>query len=104
MDIKKYIPKFCQNEEGNVGTVIMLVGVAVGILALAIVLTLGPSIGYSVGSSVTIPASSQWSSTAALNGSQLWINTTPMLGSGAMVVIAALIIAVLLGAFLYQRK
>lgn len=105
--------KFLKDEQGNVGTIIMLVTVAVGILALAIILTIGPGIGYSITSATasTIPATSQWYNASGqgdravgLNGSQLWVNTTPMLGSGAMVVVAALIIAVLLGAFLYSRR
>ena len=99
--------KFLKNESGNVGIVLALIGVAVGLLTLAIVLTIGPVVGYNVENSVTVPTTSPWNSatanTAILNGSEVWAQDTPLLGSAAIVVIASIIISVLLGAFITRR-
>lgn len=91
--------------------IMSLIGVAIGLLILAIVLVIGPTVAYNVESSVTIPANSSWNSTQGLgggtpgmlNGTELWIQNTPLIGSAAIVVIAAIIISVLLGAFMLNR-
>ena len=100
--------RFLKNESGNIGIILALIGVAVGLLTLAIVLTIGPVVGYNVENSVTVPTTSPWNSgtanTAILNGSEVWAQDTPLLGSAAIVVIASIIISVLLGAFITQRR
>ena len=108
LDLKK-------NESGNISLVMSLIGVAVGLLALAIVLTIAPVVGHSVETANAVPymtagsntaVANAWSgnNSAILNGSELWIQDSPLLGSAAIVVIAGVIIATLLGAFLVQRN
>ena len=99
--------KLKKDECGNVGIVMGLVTVAIGILILAIVLTIGPVVGYNVQNSITVPANTAWdtnTNTAILNGSEVWAQNTPLLGSAAIVVIASIIIGVLLGAFMLRRQ
>ena len=109
------LDKFKKNVSGNVGIVMMLVATAVGILILAIVLTIGPVVGHNVENSVAVPYGSaagntgvanSWNAnnSAILNGSEAWSQNTPLLGSAAIVVIASIIIAVLLGAFMLRRQ
>ena len=103
----KLFERFMKNESGNVGIVMGLVTVAIGILILAIVLTIGPVVGYNVQNSITVPAGTAWdtnTNTAILNGSEVWAQNTPLLGSAAIVVIASIIIGVLLGAFMLRRQ
>ena len=45
-----------EDEKANVGIIISLVGIGVGILALAIIFTIGPVIGYNVESANTVPS------------------------------------------------
>lgn len=87
------------------GAVLALVSISIGILILAIVFTIGPVVGYNVEASVVIPTSSEWNSQSnagILNGSELWEQDTPLLGSAAIVVVAAVIIGVLLGSFMMR--
>ena len=92
--------------QAGLGTIVMVCGLAVGILVLAIIFTMGPVVGYNVENSVSVPATSGWSSvgnTAIVNGSELWVQNTPLLSSTSIVVIAGVIISVLLGAFIFFR-
>ena len=103
----KLFERFRKDTCGNVGIVMALVTVAIGLLILAIVLTIGPVVGYNVQNSISVPATSDWNSasnTAILNGSEIWAQDTPLLGSAAIVVIASIIISVLLGAFMLNRR
>jgi len=98
-----------KDEKANAGIILGLVTVAIGLLILAIVLVIGPTIGYNVESSVTIPANSSWNSSSTagvsmLNGTEIWSQDTPLLGSAAIVVIAAIIIGTLLSAFVMKRR
>lgn len=98
---------FLKNEQGNLGIIMGLIAVAIGLLVLAVVLTIGPVVGYNVENSVSVPTTSYWNSgsnnPSILNGSEVWSQNTPLLGSAAIVVIASVIIATLLGAFLLRR-
>ena len=97
---------FKKDERGNIGIVMSLIAVAIGLLVLAVVLTIGPVVGYNVENSVTVPTTSNWNSatnTNILNGSEIWAQDTPLLGSAAIVVIAVIIISVLLGAFILRK-
>lgn len=101
--------KFLKDEKAQMqgGVVLSLVAISIGILILAIVFTIGPVVGYNVEASVTIPSTSEWNSNAnagILNGSELWEQDTPLLGSAAIVVVAAVIIGVLLGSFMIGRR
>jgi len=98
-----------KDERANAGIVLGLVTVAIGLLILAIVLVIGPTVGYNVESSITIPSGSAWNSSSTagasmLNGTEIWIQNTPLLGSAAIVVIAAIIIGTLLTAFVMGRR
>ena len=106
--------RFKKDEHGNVGLILGLVTVAIGLLSLAIIMTLGPVIGHSIDSANAVPymtagsntaVANAWSgnNSAILNGSELWIQDTPLLGSAAIVVIAGIIISTLLGAFIIRR-
>lgn len=104
----KKLLKLKDCERANVGIIMSLIGVAIGLLILAIVLVIGPTVGYNVESSITIPSGNVWNGSSAggagmLNGTEIWIQDTPLLGSAAIVVIASIIISVLLGAFLMNR-
>lgn len=107
--------RIIKDNSAQLGAIVSLTAIAVGLLCLAIILTLGPVIGHSVENSITIPntgaagytaAATAWNSnnTAILNGSEVWTQNTPLLGSAAIVVIASVIIAVLLGAFMVRQK
>jgi len=82
-------------------TVLLLIGIAVGILILAVIFTVGPLVGYNVESAVTIPTGSQWNSsttnTAITNGTELWSQNTPMLAVAALIAIVGVVIAILMG-------
>jgi hypothetical protein len=87
-----------KNKDAN--TVLLLVGIAVAILVLAVIFTVGPLVGYNVESAVTIPTTSSWSSasnTAITNGSEMWAQNTPMLAVAALISIVGIIIAILMG-------
>lgn len=83
-------------------TVLMLVSIAVAILTLAVIFTIGPVVGYNVDSAISIPATSGsgWNSTtntAITNGSEMWSQNTPMLAVAALIAIVGVIIAILMG-------
>ena len=91
-------PILYSKEDGN--TVLLLVGIAVAVLVLAVIFTVGPLVGYNVESAVTIPATSMWNSasnTAITNGSEMWQQNTPMLAVAALIAIVGVIIAILMG-------
>lgn len=98
---------FSANDKANVGVIMALVGVSIGVLILGIVFVIGPVVGYNVENSVSIPTTSNWNSvtnTAITNGSEVWQQNTPLLSSASIVVIAAVIIGVLLGSMMLQRR
>lgn len=100
---------FLKDDKAQIGggAVLALVSISIGILILAIVFTIAPVVGYNVENSVTIPTTSEWNSNSnpgILNGSELWEQDTPLLGSAAIVVVAAVIIGVLLGSFMLQSR
>lgn len=104
------LPLFGQldrDERANIGVIMSLVGVSIGVLILGIVFVIGPVVGYNIENSVTLPATSNWNATnnqAITNGTELWQQNTPLLGSASIVVIAAVIIGVLLGSMMLQRR
>ena len=111
-DIKKMLSEV--TAEAPIGIVMMLISVAIGLLVLAVILTIGPVVGYNIESSNGVPwntatsntaAANAWSNnnTAILNGTEIWAQDTPLLGSAAIVVIAGIIISVLLGAFILRK-
>lgn len=112
MDLVTKLKKLLEDKQANAGMIMSLIGVAIGLLILAIVLVIGPMVAYNVDTSVVIPRNNSWNSTdgtgggspGMLNGSELWIQNTPLLGSAAIVVVAAIIITVLLGAFMLNRR
>lgn len=103
----KQVQKLLEDKRGMTGTIMLLVGVSIGLLILSVVLDIGPVVGYNVVNSVSIPATSSWSSatnTGITNGSELWATNTPMISAATIVVIVAVIIAVLLVAMGAQRR
>lgn len=95
---------FVKDDRAN--AVLLLVGIAVGLLILAVIFTVGPVVGYNVESAVSIPTTSGWNSatnTAITNGSELWAQNTPMIAVAALVAIVGVIIAVLMLAMAGRR-
>jgi len=98
MDMIKKLKSLIPDTKGN--TVLLLVGIAVAILVLAVIFTVGPLVGYNVESAVTIPTTSMWNSDtndAITNGSEMWAQNTPMLAVAALIAIVGVIIAILMG-------
>ena len=103
----KRIKSLIKAKDAN--TVLMLVGIAVAILVLAVIFTVGPLVGYNVETSVSIPegvvggvqnqAANNWNhnNTAMTNGTELWQQNTPMLAVGALIAIVGVIIVILMG-------
>jgi hypothetical protein len=103
----KKLKDIMKNQDAN--TVLLLVGIAVAILVLAVVFTIGPLVGYNIETSVIIPAdgsaagisqtAQNWNTnhTAVTNGSELWAQNTPMLAVAALIAIVGVIIAILMG-------
>lgn len=92
--------RFNKNESGNMGAMMGLVGIAVVALILAVILEVGPVVGYNTSNAVSIPTSSNWNSatqTAITNGSELWSQLTPMIAVAGIVGVVGVIIFVLFG-------
>ena len=109
----KDLKSLLKNESGN--TIIMLVAMAIGILILLVIVTLVSPIGYSIDSSIGVPYGSAigntavanaWNQnqTAFTNGTEMWSQLSPMIGTTALVSVVGVLIAVLLGALAMRRR
>lgn len=91
--------EFNESESANMGQMMGLVGIAVVALILAVILEVGPIVGYNTASAVTIPQGNHWNSengnTAITNGSELWSQLTPMVAVAGIVGVVGVIIVVL---------
>ena len=97
------IKEFMKDERGN--AILMLVAMAIGILILIVIVTLVPPVAYNVQNSVTV-SSGEWSSQNAgfTNGSEMWAQLSPMMGTTALVAVVGVLISVLLGALAMRRQ
>ena len=81
-----------RDNKAQAGAMDMVVGVAVGLIVLAAVFSLAPLIGSKIDDSITIPADSDWNSTAIPSGVDIWSDNASLLGLVVLVIIIGLAI------------
>jgi len=77
-----------------------LIAAAIGILSLAVVFTLAPTIGGNIEAMSAIPAGSQWNASVNTNipeGAETWETLSPFLIIIGLVICAAIVLIVLRG-------
>lgn len=82
-------------EEENSGMQ-MLIGIAIGLIVLGCVVSLGPLIGHSMDDSIEVADNSSWSydnmSAAGATGVDLWKDNISLMSLAVMVIILSVVI------------
>jgi hypothetical protein len=91
----KTIKHLLKGENAQIGTMELVIAVAIGLIVLAAVFSLAPVIGDKIDSSVTVPAGSQWNITENPDiptGVDIWTDNTSLISLVVLVMIISLAI------------
>jgi len=87
--------KFLKDRRAQVGTMELVIGIAIGLIVVAAVFSLAPVIGHKIDSSVSVPAGSAWNASEHSDiptGVGVWKDNASLLGLVILVMIIGLAI------------
>lgn len=104
MSIKSWISEhgsidLRENSDGQAG-IMALVGIAIGVMILAVVYIIMPLVGSELDQAVTLPADSQWNASVNTDietGYDLWGSVGGIITVAAIIVVVAVFLKILVG-------
>lgn len=87
--------KFDKDNKAQMGTMELVIAVAIGLIVLAAVFSLAPVIGDKIDSSVTVPSGSDWNTTEHTDiptGVDIWSDNASLISLVVLVMIISLAI------------
>ena len=84
--------KFGKDNKAQMGTMELVISVAIGLIVLAAVFSLAPVIGDKIDNSVEINASSDWADPSIPTGVDIWTDNASLISLVVLVMIISLAI------------